>query len=261
MDQMKKGYSELNGIKLYYEIYGHGEPLVLLHGGGSTIGCSFGRMIPLLEKHFLLIAVELQNHGRSGHRDIPETFEQDADDVAALLKNLTINKASIFGFSNGATTAIQIGIRHPQIVRKLVLAAAASKRSGFINGFFEMMPNATLDNMPQPLKEAFLEVNPDQGKLQHMFECDRDRMINFTDINDELVGSVTAPALIINGDKDVITVEHSLEMHRLLQNSRLAIIPGIHGAYIGEITTGAKNDRDIEFTASLVKEFLEQEAT
>lgn len=258
MDQMKSGYSEVNGIEMYYEIHGEGNPLVLIHGGGSTIACSFGRMIPLLEKHFMLIAVELQNHGRSGHRNIPETFEQDADDVAALLKNLEINKASFFGFSNGATTAMQIAIRHPQLVTKLVLAAAATKRSGFINGFFEMMPNATLDNMPQPLKTAFLEVNPDKDQLQHMFECDRDRMISFTNINDELVGAIAAPALIINGDKDVITVEHSVEMHRLVQNSRLAIIPGIHGAYIGEITTGCKNDRDIEFTASLIQGFLEQ---
>src|SRR4051812_43287429 len=90
------GYCDVNGISMYYEIYGHGEPLVMLHGGGSTISSSFGRIIPLLAKQHTVIAVDLQNHGRSGSRNVPETFEQDADDVAALLQNLKINKASFF---------------------------------------------------------------------------------------------------------------------------------------------------------------------
>lgn len=99
---VKSGYSDVNGIKMYYEIHGEGEPLVLLHGGGSTIQSSFGRILPQLAKYNCVIAVELQNHGRSGGRNIPETFEQDADDVAMLLHNLKIEKATFFGFSNGA---------------------------------------------------------------------------------------------------------------------------------------------------------------
>src|SRR6185503_10888095 len=95
----KSGYADVNGIKIYYEIYGQGDPLILLHGGGSTIQSSFGRIIPQLSKYYRVIAVELQNHGRSGFRSVPETFEQDADDVAALLPTLKINKASFLGFS------------------------------------------------------------------------------------------------------------------------------------------------------------------
>jgi pimeloyl-ACP methyl ester carboxylesterase len=114
----KSGYSDVNGIKMYYEIYGEGELLVLIHGGGSTIQSTFGRAIPLLEKDYKLMAVELQNHGRTGSRDIPQTFEQDADDVATLLKNLGISEANFFGFSNGGHTALQIAIRHPGIVKK-----------------------------------------------------------------------------------------------------------------------------------------------
>src|SRR5437764_14766033 len=87
----KTGYSDVNGIKMYYEVYGQGEPLVLLHGGGSTIQTSFGRVIPQLSRYHQVIAVELQNHGRSGFRNVPQTFEQDADDVATLMKNLGIN--------------------------------------------------------------------------------------------------------------------------------------------------------------------------
>src|SRR5260221_2169006 len=114
----KSDYAEVNGLKMYYEIYGEGEPLVLIHGGGSTIQSSFGRIIPQLSKHYQVVAVELHDHGRSGNRKIPQTFEQDANDVAELLKNLGISKASFLGFSNGGHTAMQIEIRHLEIINK-----------------------------------------------------------------------------------------------------------------------------------------------
>jgi hypothetical protein len=94
------GYSDVNGISMYYEIYGEGKPLILLHGGGSTIQTTFEKVIPHLAGSHKVIAVELQAHGRTGDRDTPISFQQDADDVAALMKNLNINKADVFGFSN-----------------------------------------------------------------------------------------------------------------------------------------------------------------
>ena len=254
---VSNGYSDVNGIKLYYEIYGHGEPLVLIHGGGSTIQSSFSRMIPLLAADYTLIAVELQNHGRSGFRDIPQTFEQDAEDVAALLKNIGIPKAIFFGFSNGGTTAMQIAIRHPAIVNKLILAASAYKRDGFIQGFFDGMQNATIENMPQELKTAFLEVTPDVSKLQIMFERDRDRMIAFKDWSDTEIESIIAPTLLINGDADVVTIEHTVNMHRLIPDCQLAIIPGGHGKYIGEITIPDAENKDVTFVAAMIREFID----
>jgi len=111
-------------LKMYYEIHGSGRPLVLLHGGGSTIESTFGRILPDLAKAHQVIAVELQAHGHTKDIDRPLSFERDADDVAALLKQLNIDKAEIMGFSNGGTTALQIAIRHPGLVNKLVLASA-----------------------------------------------------------------------------------------------------------------------------------------
>jgi alpha-beta hydrolase superfamily lysophospholipase len=134
----KNGYSEVNGIKMYYEIYGQGEPLVLLHGGGSTIHTTFGRVIPILAKHRKLIAVELQAHGRTSDRVQDATFEQDADDVATLLKHLNIDKADFFGFSNGGTTCVQIAIRHPEIVNKIILGSALCKRNGMPVQFWDL---------------------------------------------------------------------------------------------------------------------------
>jgi pimeloyl-ACP methyl ester carboxylesterase len=167
------GYASVNGIKMYYEIHGTGTPLVLLHGGGSTIGSTFGKVLPMLAKDFKDIAVELQAHGRTNDRNSPESFEQDADDVAALLHNLNISKASFFGFSNGGNAALQIAFRHPEIVNKLILASTFYKREGLPQGFFDGMKQAKVKDMPQPLKTAFLQVNPDSNQLQTMREGQR----------------------------------------------------------------------------------------
>ena len=252
----KSGYSEVNGLKMYYEIYGQGEPLVLIHGGGSTIQSSFGRIIPRLAKNYQVIAIELQNHGRTSNRSTPQTFEQDAEDIVSLMKNLNIIKANIFGFSNGGQTTLQIGIRHPEIVNKLIVASAPYKRSGFISGFFDhMMKGATLANMPQELKTAFLEVTPDTARLRIMFNKDVERMRGFKDWSDEQIKSIAVPTLLINGDTDVITPEHAVEMHRLIPHSQLAILPGGHGKYMGEITTLNKKPF-FDLCTPLIEEFL-----
>ena len=164
------GYAPVNGIKMYYEIHGAGKPLVLIHGGGSTIQTSFGTILPQLSEHYKVIAVELQAHGHTSDRDAPESFEQDADDVAALLKFLNIEKADIMGFSNGGNTSMKIAIRHPGMVNKLILVSSFYKRSGMVPGFFEGMKDVTLNSMPDYLKEAFLAINQDSAALQAMFE-------------------------------------------------------------------------------------------
>src|SRR5688500_16336010 len=105
-----KGFSKVNGLNMYYEIYGSGHPLVLIHGGGSTIQTTFGRVLHEFAKTHKVIAVEMQAHGRTADIDRPLSFEQDADDIASLLKYLDIDKADIFGFSNGANTTLQFAI-------------------------------------------------------------------------------------------------------------------------------------------------------
>jgi len=254
------GYAPVNGLNMYYETYGEGTlPLVLIHGGGSTIQTSFGNLIPFLSGCGKLIAVELQAHGRTSDRDAPESFELDADDVAGLLNYLKIDKANFLGFSNGGTTTLQIAIRHAHIVNKIVVVSGAYKRDGFIAGFFEGFPGATLNNMPEPLREAFLAVTPDKDKLQVMFEKDVARMIAFKDIPDDDFNAIKVPALFIVADKDVITSEHTLKMSQLIPGAQLAILPGIHGAFIGELPTAKKGSRLPELTAAIVEEFLNEQ--
>jgi pimeloyl-ACP methyl ester carboxylesterase len=251
-------YAHVNGIKMYYEIHGEGKPLVLIHGGGSTIESNYGYILPLFAQHYKVIAVELQAHGHTGDRNAPETFEQDADDVAALLKQLNISKANIFGFSNGGSTTLQIAMRHPEFVDKIVVASGAYKREGFINGFFEMMPNASLENMPQPLQQSYLKINNDKAALQNMHDKDRDRMIAFKDWNDSDLQTIKAPALIISGDKDVTTVEHALKMSKLIPKAELLVLPATHGSFLGEACTIVPGSKLPEITVELVKEFLDR---
>lgn len=190
----------------------------------------------------------------------PLTFEQDADDIAVLLQQLHIDKADIFGFSNGASTTLQFAIRHPEMANKIIIASTFYKRSGAPEGFWNMMSKPTFEGMPQPLKDAFLKINPDSNALHRMYERDVARMQAFPDITEEQMRSIKAPALIIIGDKDVTTPGHAAEMHRLLSNSRLAIFPGGHGEYIGEITT-AQDTLFISATASMINKFLSDPIT
>ncbi|MEP6845230.1 MAG: alpha/beta hydrolase [Panacibacter sp.] len=249
-------YAEVNGIKMYYEIHGEGNPLILIHGGGSTIETNWSVELPLFAKQYKVIAVELQNHGHSGSRNIPETFEQDADDVAALLQQLNIPKAFIVGFSNGGNTTMQIAILHPEVVDKLVIASAFYQRDGMVPGFFDMMQHATLESMPQQLKDAFLKINPDNAALQNMHDKDASRMRAFKDWTDAALQSIKAPALIISADKDVVLPEHAVKMSKLIPNADLVILPGVHGAYLGEICTAVPGSKLPELTATLVEEFL-----
>ena len=251
------GYASVNGLKMYYEIYGEGTTLVLIHGGGSTIQTTFGRVIPELAENYKVIAVEMQAHGHTADIDRPLSFQQDADDIAMLLKTLNIEKANVFGFSNGASTTLQFAIRHPQMTDKIIVASTFYKKAGAPGWFWDMMSKPSFEGMPQPYKEAFLKINPDTQALYRMYERDVARMQAFPDVPEQQIKSIEAPSFIIIGDRDVVRMEHAVEMQCLISNSRLAIIPGGHGDYIGELTT--PQDRSIiTATVAMIKKFLNE---
>jgi pimeloyl-ACP methyl ester carboxylesterase len=252
-----KGYAPINGLNFYYEVHGEGNvPLVLIHGGGSSIETSFGNILPLLIKQGKVIAVELQAHGHTSDRDIGVTFEQDADDIASLLKYLKIDKADFLGFSNGGNTAMQIEIRHPELVNKLVIVSSFYKRDGLLPGFFEGMQHANLDNMPQQLKTAYIQVAPDKSHLQVMHDKDKERMIQFRDWTDDDLRSIKAPTLLIIGDQDIVKPEHAIQMALLIPNAELMILPGSHGSFIGEVCTVKKGSKIPEMCVTVIEEFL-----
>jgi pimeloyl-ACP methyl ester carboxylesterase len=138
--------------------------------------------------------------------------------------------------------------------------AGAYKRDGFIPGFFDGFQNATLDNMPAPLKTSYLKLAPDKNHLQVMFEKDVARMVYFKDISDDSIRSIKAPALFVVADHDVVTPEHTVKMSHLALRAQLAILPGIHGSSIGstEAVITKKESKLPEITVNLVKEFLNE---
>ncbi|MCA1825827.1 MAG: alpha/beta hydrolase [Myxococcales bacterium] len=246
----------VDGLQLYYEIHGEGEPLVLIHGGGSTIESNWSRMIPLLARSRRVIAIEEQGHGHTPAIDRPFTFDNTADDVAALLDYLHVGRADLFGFSNGGQIALRVAKRHPKQVRKLVIASAPFQREGMAPGFWEGLEHATLEQMPAALKEADREINPDPKHLRALFEHDRGRMLAFRGWPEADLRSIAAPALVVVGDQDVVTVEHALRMRNALPHARLAVLPGNHGSYLGEAASSGPPSRIPEATAMLVEEFL-----
>lgn len=253
-------YAQVNGIRMYYEIHGAGQPIVLIHGGGSTITTSFSRLLPLLARTRQVIAVELQAHGHTSDRDAAESFTQDADDVAELLKQLRLPKADVLGFSNGGSTALQIAIRHPALVNKLVAISAIYRRDGMQPWFWDFLRNASFDDMPQLYKDAFREINPDPAALHAMHDKDRARMLAFVDWPASDIQSITAPALIVASDKDVVRPEHAMEIARLLPNGRLAVFLGGHGDFFGEAMAPNPGSRVPELFAAMLDEFLAGDA-
>jgi len=220
-------YANVNGLKLYYEIHGAGgTPLVLLHGGGSTIETSFGKVLAPLAKSRQVVAFEQQGHGRTADVDRPFSFEQSAEDTVALLDHLKIQQADFYGYSNGGNIALQIALRHPDRVRKLIVASAMFKRDGFDASIWESLKHATPENMPAELREAFLKIAPNPKDLPtFVTKCAR-RMLEFKDWRPEDIQSIKTPTMILVGDTKDVRPEHAVEMFRLLPHAQLAILPG-----------------------------------
>ncbi len=235
----KGSYATVNGLKMYYEIHGTGQPLVLLHGAFSAIGTSFGALLPDLAKTRQVIAFELQAHGRTADIDRPLSLEQMADDTAAALQQLGIKQADFFGYSMGAFVALHVAIRHPDVVRKLVLASVAYNLSGVHPGLMEGMAEMKPEMMfGSPWHEEYMRIAPHPEDFAKLFAKKTQMDRGIQDLPAETIRAIKAPTLLIIGDSDLVRPEHAVEMFRLLgggvfgdtpaglPNSQLAILPG-----------------------------------
>src|SRR2546430_4271443 len=161
MTMSKGSYAQVNGLNMYYEMHGEGLPLVLLHGALSAIGTSFGKLLPDLAKERQVIAVEMQGHGHTADIDRPLRYEQLADDIAALLTQIGLEQADLFGWSLGAGVALQTAIRHPEVVRKLVLASAPFKQNGWYPEVLAGMASMDAEAMVgSPMHDAYVRAAP-----------------------------------------------------------------------------------------------------
>jgi pimeloyl-ACP methyl ester carboxylesterase len=221
-------YAEVNGLRMYYEDHGAGGvPLVLMHGGGSTIETSFGKVLGGYARTRRVIAFEQQGHGRTADVDRPFSFEQSAEDAVALLGSLGIERADFLGYSNGGHIAIEVALRRPEVVRKLVIESAMFDRSGSAPGFWESFKTAKLEDMPAELREAYVRVAPRPEDLPVYFAKSVRRMAEFKGWTPEQIRSIKAPTLVLVGDADIVHPEHAAAMFRLLPRGQLAVLPGV----------------------------------
>jgi pimeloyl-ACP methyl ester carboxylesterase len=230
-------YASVNGLEMYYEIHGTGQPLVLLHGAFSAIGTSFGELLQSLAKTRQVIAFEMQAHGRTADIDRPLSIEQMADDTAAALRQLGIAQADIFGYSMGASAALHLAIRHPDVVRKLVLASVTYNLSGVHPGLMEGLADMKPEMMfGSPWHEEYTRIAPNPENFATLFAKKTQMDRNINDVPAEVIQSIQAPILLIIGDSDIVRPEHAVEMFRLLgggvvgdltglPNSQLAVLP------------------------------------
>ena len=230
-------YAEVNGLSMYYEIHGTGEPLILLHGAYMTID-AMGEVVPELAKTRQVIAVELQGHGRTADIDRPLSYEQMADDVAALVDHVGIEDTDIFGYSMGGGVALQVAIRHPDIVRKLVVASVSYTSDGMHPELLAMFPTITPEVFAEsPIEEAYLRIAPNPDDFPTLVaKLKRLDMEPYAWPPEDIQG-ISAPTLFIIGDSDAIRPEHAVELFRLLgggvpgdlaglPKSQLAVLPG-----------------------------------
>jgi pimeloyl-ACP methyl ester carboxylesterase len=208
-------------------------------------------VLPLLAKTRQVIAYDQQGHGRTADiAERPFSFEQSADDAVALLDELHIEQADFFGFSNGGNIALQVAMRRPSRVRKLVVASAMFKRDGLYPEVWDFIKGSTLEAMPQPLKEAYRATSPHPERLQSFHDKSAKRMMEFKDWPVEAIQSIQAPALVMIGDADSVRPEHAVEMFRLLPHGRLAVLPGGHGEYIGEASAARMEGSQVQIGAN-----------
>ncbi len=235
--QPTTGYAPVNGLKMYYEVHGSGEPVVLLHGAFMTITNNWTGWIGELSKTRKVIAVEMQGHGRTA--DIPRdiTYENLADDVAVLLEQLKIPRADLIGYSMGGAVAMQCAIRHPDKVRKVVVISSMFRRDGMVKEALEMFPKLTADAFKgSPIEAEYKKLSPTPDDFPNFVQRIVASASKGDDFGADKLKATTAPMFFIHGDADGIRLEHVAEMFRLKGGeihgdmkprsaSRLAILP------------------------------------
>jgi pimeloyl-ACP methyl ester carboxylesterase len=227
---------EVNGMSMYYEVSGAGEPLIVLHGAYMNIPM-MGEIIPKLAATHEVYALELQGHGRTTDIDRPITYPNLADDVAAFMDAVGLEKADIFGYSMGAAAGLQVAIRHPEKVNKLVAASVAYDVSGWQPAFTAFIPQMTPEMfVGTPMEENYrtLAADPEgfPALVDKLIALEHEPMDWKTEVE-----ALETPVLIITGDADVVTLEHAVDMFRLLggggmgdmgeplPDSRMAVLP------------------------------------
>jgi pimeloyl-ACP methyl ester carboxylesterase len=240
--EVRSGNANVGDLRMYYEVQGSGRPLVLLHGGTATIDYSFAGMRPALAQRWTTFAVEQQAHGHTADIDRPLRFEQMADDTAAALRQLNIENADVFGWSDGGNVALGLAIRHPDLVRKVVVFGTNANNEGLRPEVWAMIQQAAAQDeaagageTPPGLREAHERAAPPGSTWPNLVAKVMDQAVAFEGWSPAQLRAIRAPVLVMIGDQDIVRPEHAVEMYQLIPNAELAVLPGTdHFAPVSE---------------------------
>ncbi|HVF17477.1 MAG TPA: alpha/beta hydrolase [Steroidobacteraceae bacterium] len=231
------GYAPVNGLKMYYEIHGKGEPVILLHGSFMTITNNWQEMIPALAKSRRVIAIEMQGHGRTADINREFSYGNLADDVVAALDYLKVEKADLIGYSMGGTVALQTAIRHPNKVRKVVSISAVFRHDGWVKEALDAYPQINAEAFKgSPLEAEYKKLSPTPNEFSNFVKRTISMDLKPYDFGADKLKATQAPMFFIHGDADGVRLGHIAEMFRLKGDeimgdirprsaSRLAVLP------------------------------------
>ena len=224
------GYADVNGLHLYYETYGSGAPLVLLHGGMLTIDLNFASLIPTLARTHTVIGVEMQGHGRTANIDREITYANLATDIVALLDYLGIERAAVLGHSMGGGVALELAVNHPDRVSAIVPISASVSKDGMHPDLLDPSTFETSSIMPTAqdfadFKGAYERLSPHPEQFDAFLMSMGGMDADFAGWTDEQLAAIRCPVLIVQGDNDFTTVAHAGVMLAKIRNSTLAVIP------------------------------------
>lgn len=232
MDTTSTGYVDVNGLHMYYEEYGQpdGSPLVLLHGGILTIDLSWATVIPELATRHRVIGVEMQGHGRTADTERVVTPAVLATDIVGLLDHLGIDRAHVMGHSFGAAVTIELAVSHPSRVRSIVPISGTVRPEGMHEDLSDPQKMATSTLMPTQddflaMQEAYARLSPHPEHFDEWLAAMSASAADLQGWSDEQLAGITAPALLVIGDRDFVTVEHAAVMLALIPGAQLAVLP------------------------------------
>ncbi len=220
------GYAEVNGLRMYYEVTGAGPPLLAMAGGTMSLEM-FSEDVELLSKSFTVLAPEQMGHGRTGD-DTDRAFDYHdmAESTYALLVSLGIESTLVYGFSDGGVLGIDLAIHHPERVQKLAMSGANFHVDGLRPSTREWILTATGETWPEDLRESYERLSPDgPDHWNDLIERIQRMWLAQPDYSAEALAQITAPTLVIAGDQDAITPEHTVALFRAIPNAQLCIVP------------------------------------
>lgn len=262
--KVETGTLKVNGLDMYYESHGEGGvPLILIHGAFSATGTSFGAVLPGLAETRRVISLEMQAHGHTADIDRPLSYEAMTADVVAAVAALGLDQVDVYGYSMGAAVALRLAVEHPEIVRKAVVQSIAYRldgiQPGLMDGLGQMEPSMMYGSM---FHEEYVAIAPRPEEFDTLFAKKTEMDKGIKDFTDDQIRSIKPPVLIVTGDSDLPTLEHSVAMFRLLGGgvfgdmppglpaSQLAIIPG--ASHVGIATKS-------EVLVPMIRDFLDRE--